>query len=146
MTDGRLRMLGRATRRRCPLCGSGGIFRGWFDLRARCPGCNFPFEREEGYWVGALIANIAAAETLFAVLLVGGVVLTYPAVPWTALTVAGMALMVALPIGFYPLSKTLWLWVDLAFLHPVDADDLARNAPPADDERPTPGERNRWLG
>lgn len=122
-------MFRRAVRRRCPVCGAKGIFSGWFTLRPRCPGCNFSFEREEGYWVGAMIANIAAAEGLFALLLIGGILLTYPDVPWTAITIGGAAVMVLLPVVFYPLSKTLWLWVDLAFIHPLDADDLRSNDP-----------------
>jgi len=117
-------MLTRAVRRRCPLCGFKPVFDGWFALKARCPSCNFSFEREEGYWVGALIANIAVAEGLFGLLLVLGIALTYPDTPWTALTVAGVFVMVGLPIIFYPLSKMLWLWLDLSFIHPIDADDL----------------------
>ena len=127
MVDGRSTMFFRALRRRCPVCGARGIFSTWFNLKPRCPECNFSFEREEGYWVGALIANIAAAEGLFAVLLVIGIATTYPDTPWTALTVAGAFVMVTLPIAFYPLSKTLWLWVDLSFIHPLDADDLRAN-------------------
>ncbi len=122
-------MLWRAVRRRCVVCGAPGIFEGWFTLRPRCPRCRFSFEREEGYWVGALIANIAAAEGLFALVFVGGIVATQPDVPWTALSIAGFVLMLTVPVVFYPLSKTLWLWADLAFLHPLDADDLAANDP-----------------
>ena len=122
-------MFRRVVRRRCPVCGAKGIFSGWFELRTRCPGCNFSFEREEGYWVGAMIANIAAAEGLFGVMFIGGILATYPDVPWTALTIAGAFVMVVLPVLFYPLSKTLWLWVDLAFIHPLDADDLRHNDP-----------------
>ncbi len=123
MRGQRLAMLGHALRRRCPVCGAPGIFDGWFTLRPRCPRCNFSFEREEGYWVGALIANIAVAELLFAAVFLGGVVLTWPDVPWLPLGIVGVVAMVGLPVAFYPLSKTLWLWVDLAFLHPLDADD-----------------------
>lgn len=122
-------MLRRALRRRCPVCGGGPIFDGWFALRRRCPRCNFSFEREEGYWVGALIANLAVAELAFAALLLGGIALTWPSVPWTAMTVAAIVVMIGLPIAFYPLSKMLWLWADLALLHPLDADDLAGNDP-----------------
>ena len=120
-------MLRRALRRRCPLCGTKPIFDGWFALRDRCPGCNFSFEREEGYWTGALIANIAVAEGLFAILFLGGIMATYPDVPWTQLGIVAAAAMVLLPIAFYPLSKMVWLWVDLAYIHPIDADDLAAN-------------------
>ena len=126
-------MLTRALRRRCPLCGFKPVFDGWFALKPRCPDCNFSYEREEGYWVGALIANIAAAEGFFALLLVGGIVLTYPETPWTALMFGGAFVMVVLPIIFYPLSKMLWLWLDLSFIHPIDADDLRAN-----DTRPRP--------
>lgn len=129
MTDGRSTMFWRAVRRRCPVCGAKGIFSGWFTLRNRCPECNFSFEREEGYWVGAMIANIAAAEGLFGLLFIGGILVTYPDVPWTGLGIAGAAVMILLPIVFYPFSKTLWLWVDLAFIHPLDADDLRSNDP-----------------
>jgi uncharacterized protein (DUF983 family) len=122
-------MFSRAVRRRCPLCGTKPIFDGYFALRDRCPGCNFSFEREEGYWVGAMIANIAVAEALFAVLFIGGIAVTYPDVPWTQLGVASIAAMVALPILFYPFSKMVWLWIDLAYIHPVGADDLSANDP-----------------
>ena len=129
MVESRSTMFFRALRRRCPVCGSKGIFSTWFNLRSRCPQCNFSFEREEGYWVGALIANIAAAEALFGVMFIGTILVTFPDVPWNALMIAGPLLMVGLPIVFYPLSKTLWLWVDLAFIHPLDADDLRSNDP-----------------
>ncbi len=130
MVEGRGTMFWRAVRRRCPICGSGGIFQGWFALRQRCPQCNFSFEREEGYWVGALIANIAVAEGMFALVFVGGIVVTYPDVPWTGLMIASALLMIGLPIFFYPLSKTLWMWLDLSFIHPLDADDLSANDDP----------------
>ncbi len=129
-------MLSWALRRRCPVCGHRPVFDGWFAIKNRCPSCGFSFEREEGYWVGALIANIAAAEALFAVLFIGGIIVTYPDVPWTALGIAAGLAMITLPIVFYPLSKMLWLWVDLGFIHPLDADDLAANDPDSD---PGPG-------
>lgn len=127
MVDSRRTMFWRAARRRCPVCGAKPIFSGWFALVPRCPECNFSFEREEGYWVGALIANIAVAEALFAIVLIGGIVATHPDVPWMAISIVGIAVMIGLPILFYPLSKTLWLWLDLAFIHPLDADDLRHN-------------------
>jgi hypothetical protein len=42
-----------------------GLFAGWFALRNRCPACGFRYEREEGYWVGAVIVNTAASMALF---------------------------------------------------------------------------------
>jgi uncharacterized protein (DUF983 family) len=47
------RLLWRALARRCPVCGRGRMFDGWFSLRARCDDCGFWYERdeEEDYWL-----------------------------------------------------------------------------------------------
>jgi len=34
-------MLGRALLKRCPLCGAGKLFTGWFRMKERCPGCGY---------------------------------------------------------------------------------------------------------
>ncbi|MPZ86465.1 MAG: hypothetical protein GEU81_00055 [Nitriliruptorales bacterium] len=73
----------RALRRRCPRCGSRDIWLRWGQLRTRCLGCGYPFEHEEGYWVGAMIVNLGMAEGLFAMVLLGGIALTWPRVAWT---------------------------------------------------------------
>ena len=49
---------------------------------------------------------------------------TWPDPPWTPILFGGGALMVLMPIAFYPLSKTLWLAVDLVF-RPAQPDDFA---------------------
>jgi uncharacterized protein (DUF983 family) len=111
-------MLGRALRRRCLRCGAGPIFRRYFDIVERCRGCGYPFLREDGYWVGAMIMNIGAAQLLFFAWFLGGLWLGWPDPPWTLLLVGGVTLMIAFPVLFYPWSKTLWLWFDL-LLHPL---------------------------
>jgi uncharacterized protein (DUF983 family) len=118
----------RGIRRRCPRCGSKGIFTGWFALADRCPSCAYSFEREEGYWTGAMIVNFAAAELTFAALLLGVVALTWPDVPWTPLLVAGVAAMIIVPIIFYPFSKSLWVAGDYAINPPKE--DRMPGGPP----------------
>ena len=56
--------MGRALSRRCPYCGSPGIYDGYFALRERCPRCGVRFEREEGYFLGAYALNLIVAEFL----------------------------------------------------------------------------------
>jgi uncharacterized protein (DUF983 family) len=119
-----MRALGRGVLRRCPRCGTGKLFRRWFTLVERCPGCGLRFEREEGYWVGALIVNIAVTMLVFVVVLVGGVLLFWPDVPWVALTVVAAAVNVVVPVVFYPWSKTIWMALDVA-LHRMDRQDHA---------------------
>lgn len=115
-------MLVRALRRRCLACGARGLFSGWFTMRNRCPACGFDYEREEGYWVGAMILNIGGAQLLFLATFVGGLLATWPDVPWTGLWIAGIAVMVVFPAWFYPYSRTLWVWGDL-WLNPRGGGD-----------------------
>jgi uncharacterized protein (DUF983 family) len=122
------RVLWRGVRRRCPVCGSKGIFAGYFKLADCCPGCGYSFEREEGYWVGAMIVNFAAAELAFAAVLGAGIALTWPEVPWTLLMVVGVTTMVAVPIVFYPYSKSLWVAGDY-LLNPPKSERVPGGPP-----------------
>ncbi|MBW3589478.1 MAG: DUF983 domain-containing protein [Actinobacteria bacterium] len=103
----------RALFRRCPLCGARPIFDSWFRLKTACPRCSFNFEREPGWWIGGMIINTGASIALFGLVLGLGILLFWPRVPWTAISVIGIAAMAIFPIVFYPMSKTLWLGVDL---------------------------------
>jgi hypothetical protein len=81
-----------------------------------CPSCGLHLERnEQGYIVGAYMFNVAVAELIWLVLFLAVIRLTWPNPPWTPITYIGMAMMVALPIFFYPFSKTLFLAFDLFF-------------------------------
>jgi hypothetical protein len=77
------------------------------------------YEREEGYWVGAVAVNTVVTELVFAVLFVGGMLVTWPHVPWTGLLIVCLVANGLFPIFFYPLSKTVWLAVDL-MIHPLE--------------------------
>lgn len=57
--------------------------------------------------------NIAGAVALFGLYVPLSLVITWPDVPWTLITVVGILLMVIFPIAFYPISKTLWLAIDI---------------------------------
>jgi len=104
--------IGRALRRRCPRCGEGKAFESYFRLRDRCPVCGYVFEREEGYWTGAMIVNIAACEVWFLIGFVATLILTLPDVNWTAILLVMLVTNGLLPIVFYPFSKTLWMAFD----------------------------------
>lgn len=106
---------GRALRRACPRCGHAPIFRSFFELEAECPSCGLLFEREPGYWVGAMIINTAAISFLFLASLGLGIWLTWPNVPWGVLLVVVVALNLVFPVLFHPYSRTLWVALDLSF-------------------------------
>lgn len=110
------RLLGRALRRRCPNCGGAGIFRSWLRMLPECPRCGLPLERNEaGYVVGAYMFNIIAAELAFGLVFVATLVAFWPDPPWRFLLIAGVLVMVVMPVAFYPISKTLFLAFDLIF-------------------------------
>lgn len=67
--------------------------------------------------------NIVAVEAAFAVLLAAAVILMWPQVAWTALLWVGVAGMVLLPVLLFPVSRTLWLAIDLA-LQPLRRSDF----------------------
>jgi uncharacterized protein (DUF983 family) len=109
-------MLWRGLRRKCARCGQGKLFTRWFRMVSDCPNCHLHFEREPGYWVGAVAINTAVIGFLFAVVLVVFSALTVPDIPWVKLLILELPLMGLGPIAFYPYSKTLWVALDRAFL------------------------------
>jgi uncharacterized protein (DUF983 family) len=82
----------------------------------RCPRCGLNFERDEGYWTGALAMNFALTAGLFVVVFVALVAATAPNVPVAPLLAVLVPITVITPIVGYPVSKTLWVAVDQAFL------------------------------
>lgn len=85
-------------------------------MKQHCPTCGIPFEREEqGYQVGSYMFNIIVAELAFAAIFVAVLLSTWPEPPWDLLTYGGAALMILMPVLFFPWSKTLFLAFDLIF-------------------------------
>src|SRR5689334_16659981 len=116
-------MLGRGATRRCARCGSGGLFRRWVTMVPDCPRCGLHFEREAGYWAGALAINLIIVGGLFAVVFVTALALTVPDVLVGPLLALIVPIMVIGPIVFYPFSKTMWVAIDRAFLQRLDANE-----------------------
>lgn len=116
---GTTRLFWRGATLRCPRCGSGHLFRRYFTMKDDCPRCGLHFEREHGYWVGALAVNIAIVMAIFIVALVVIMVLTVPDIPVATSLVILVPIMVFGPIVFYPFSKTLWMSIDYGFLQRI---------------------------
>jgi uncharacterized protein (DUF983 family) len=117
------RMIARGLARRCPLCASGGLFRRWVEPRSSCPRCQLKLDRgESDFFLGAYTLNFIVAELVLVGFLLLGVVLTWPDVPWQALLWIGAPLVVLMPVLFYPVSRTLWLAIDLAMRPPTPND------------------------
>ena len=59
-----LQPLVRALRLRCPACGIGHLFYGWFQMRPACMRCGFCFAREPGFYLGSIYINYGATVIL----------------------------------------------------------------------------------
>jgi uncharacterized protein (DUF983 family) len=119
------RLIIRALLRRCPNCGSPGIFAGYTALKERCPNCGLRLHRgESDYFIGAYLLNLVAVELLFAFVLAVVFITTYPNTPWTLLQWGGLVLIIVGAVLCYPLSKALWLAADLIF-RPMSPEELA---------------------
>ena len=114
------KLLWRGVTLRCPRCGSGRLFRRYFTIVDNCPRCRLNFEREPGYWTGALAINIALVFAIFIVAFVVILVFTVPDVPVAPTLAVLVPIMIIGPIIFYPFSKTLWMAVDYGILHRID--------------------------
>jgi len=63
-------LLARALRLRCPRCGQGRLYAHGLTMLERCPVCGLRYEREQGYFVGAVYVNYAITT----VTVLGGVI------------------------------------------------------------------------
>ena len=123
MNPSRGQMLWRGFTKRCARCGSRHLFTRWFTMVDDCPRCGLHFEREAGYWAGALAINIGIAAVVFVVAFAIGLVLTVPDVPVVPFLAVLIPLMIIVPTFGYPFSKTIWVAVDRAFLQRLDHNE-----------------------
>ena len=108
---------------RCPYCGKGKLFRRFYSMYDRCPVCGWRYEREEGYWTGAMALNLVVTELLIAIV-------TVPVVIWLAvsglsvwpLVIIGVPMCVILPLLFFRHAKSFWMSLDF-MVHPVDHEE-----------------------
>jgi uncharacterized protein (DUF983 family) len=108
-------LLIRAFRKRCPRCGAGKIFKSFWALHDNCPNCDYRFEREEGYWVGAIIINTAVTETLFLAVFLTILFASLPDIRWLPLLATALVLNGIFPVVFFPYSKTIWMGLNMYF-------------------------------
>jgi ABC-type uncharacterized transport system YnjBCD permease subunit len=61
-----------------------------------------------------MMVNLVMTEVVFLALFVGLAVAWWPEPPWTRILVILVSVNLAVPIVFFPFSKTLWVAGDLA--------------------------------
>ena len=103
------RTVGRGLRLRCPACGEGRLFKGFFRMELACLSCGLDFRRESGYYVGAMYINYGLTAVI---MLAVGIPLadkvSRAALSWPLGTFA-----VLFPLWFFRYARSLWLGIDL---------------------------------
>jgi uncharacterized protein (DUF983 family) len=109
-TEQGIRVLRRCLKLRCPACGEASIVDRPFHVRHHCPVCLSLYKREDGFFVGAILANVVITELvilgfcLFSLLVIGA---DYESVLAVLFVVA-----LIFPVAFYHHSWSLWLGFD----------------------------------
>lgn len=104
------KILVRGLRLRCPDCGQSSLYASLFKMKHHCSRCGLVFEREQGYFIGALYINVMVTESLLLFLFI----LYYMTRPVSedALYAVLFGLALILPLIFFRHSRSLWLAVD----------------------------------
>jgi len=114
--------LGALLRLRCPICGKGKLFGGYFESPERCASCGYFFMRESGYFLPHVV--IGYAFTVLASLGSWPVVRYAFGIRNAAVTLAIMiAVAVLFGVWFIRYSKALWIALDLT-LNPPGSEDF----------------------
>lgn len=115
-----LGVLRRGCSLRCPRCGARSLCRTWFTLYERCATCRLRFEREQGYFLGAMYINYGVTVVLA---LLGSFALEwYMPVSLTVQLMLWVAFCSLFPVLFFRYSRSLWLSLDYLCDPVVDAE------------------------
>lgn len=110
----------RSVRLRCPVCGRGKLFAGWFKMHSRCGVCDAKFEREAGFFLGSIYFNYGL--TALVVAIAYPVLLFSRAAGETTLLLAALAFTLLFPLWFFRYARALWLGFD-QFMDPRNRND-----------------------
>ncbi|MCE9603982.1 MAG: DUF983 domain-containing protein [Planctomycetia bacterium] len=112
-TQERLGLVGRilrALRLRCPRCGEGKLFAGWFKMNDRCAKCDTDFRREPGFYLGSIYFNYGLTAIIVTATYVGAMILGYG--QSNTLFWSTAAFCVAFPLWYFRYARSLWLAMD----------------------------------
>ena len=96
---------------RCPRCRNGRIFRGRFAMNPTCPACGLRFEREPGYFTGAMYVSYVLALPVM-VVCVAAVYLVAPTLSFGATVAAATVLFLPFVPALFRYSRILWIHLD----------------------------------
>lgn len=94
----------------CPACGQSRIVTHPFRIRHHCPNCLSLFKREDGFFVGAILANVVTTELV--ILVVCFFFLLIVGADYESVLALLFVMALVFPVAFYHHSWSLWLGFD----------------------------------
>jgi uncharacterized protein (DUF983 family) len=119
-------------RQRCPRCFAGKVYRGLLAMNETCPVCGLRFEREEGYFTGAMyISYLFSLVFVFAIFGVLWFVLPNDTLTDVGILclVSGLLYLPLVPLAFR-YSRVLYMHMDRKLDPDVDEIDLSEAGSP----------------
>src|SRR2546425_6798359 len=104
----------RSLRLRCPRCLEGRVFRRFVTMHDSCPACGHVFEREPGYFVGAMYISYALAIPMY-LLLVAILRSFMRGASDIAVLAAGLPLVCLAAPLLFRYSRVIWMHFDWVF-------------------------------
>ncbi len=95
---------------RCPRCLQGRVWRGFLAMNVACPVCGLIFEREPGYFTGAMVVSYGLAVPVLGAMVIG--LMTLGGLDAVASLVIGDVAYLALVPFIFRYSRVLWLHLD----------------------------------
>ena len=105
------------------------MFETFFRVKERCPRCNFPIQREEGHWLGAIGINMIVTFTLLFFTMLVSFLLTIEERRAVRVLIPCLIVACLTPVLFFGSSHTLWSAIDLGDAPPRTQ---RRHRPPLD--------------
>ena len=104
-------------RQMCPRCRAAKIFRksiftGFPRMQERCPNCGLKFEREQGYFLGAMYISYGLA--LLTIVALGLLLWAFTAWSLQKITLCAILLFLPLAPTLTLFSRVLWIYLDQA--------------------------------
>jgi uncharacterized protein (DUF983 family) len=114
-TAAKLRTVRDILRQRCPRCRVGSIFpfsifRGFPKMHERCPVCDLKFDREPGYFLGAMYISYGLGIAIVAVI----AAVLWAVTGWwiTKDTIWAVVLFLPLAPTITLFARVLWIYLD----------------------------------
>lgn len=115
--------LSAALKMKCPRCGKGELFentgilpkKGWFGMNTNCSECGLKYEKELGFFYGAMYISYMLNIALFVTVTVGYYLFFEDTFDWRGYIISYVILTLILTKWIYRMSRSLWLMIMIKY-------------------------------